>query len=392
MFPLLSHSILQSEIPPDNKFSGEELILRPASKAGFVSNSGVRNFDETSSVREALDISDFTEAIEKYKQVCSSLNKDSNKSRYPEFIFLGTGSATPSKYRNSSCILVKIDDESTFMLDCGEGSFGQFFRFFGDDLFSELKKLKGIYVSHHHADHHLSLIELLKSRESLNLPPLPLIIPPAVSDWLQAYSDKYESIDHLFKIYHSTTFQSPNACKSLWSQLNIENLVTVKVPHCKDSMGLIFHIGKERSYKIVYSGDTMPSSALIREGMNCDVLIHEATMDDGLEEDAIAKKHCTMSQAIDVGLRMKAKNTILTHFSQRYSKIPLISFSDMGNVGIAFDNMRIRYCDLPKLPHLIEPLKILFHDDHEELLDKSSLRLRKKQVLAEVSQKMDSLF
>lgn len=52
--------------------------------------------------------------------------------------------------------------------------------------------------------------------------------------------------------------------------------------------------------------------------------------------------HSTYSEAISVGKDMNAKFTILTHFSQRYYKIPLIDeFGD--NVGVAFDNMRVCY-------------------------------------------------
>jgi len=50
----------------------------------------------------------------------------------------------------------------------------------------------------------------------------------------------------------------------------------------------------------------------------------------------------TTSQAIDVGLRMKARFIILTHFSQRYAKVPLFTDDFSSNVGIAFDNMRVR--------------------------------------------------
>jgi len=49
----------------------------------------------------------------------------------------------------------------------------------------------------------------------------------------------------------------------------------------------------------------------------------------------------TTSQAIDVGLRMKARFIILTHFSQRYAKVPLFTDDFSSNVGIAFDNMRV---------------------------------------------------
>ena len=39
----------------------------------------------------------------------------------------------------------------------------------------------------------------------------------------------------------------------------------------------------------------------------------------------MAKKHCTTGEAVGVALGMRAKNLILTHFSQRYQKIPVLS-------------------------------------------------------------------
>ena len=38
---------------------------------------------------------------------------------------------------------------------------------------------------------------------------------------------------------------------------------------------------------------------------------------------------------------MNAKFTLLTHFSQRYAKLPIIDETSSSNVGIAFDNMRV---------------------------------------------------
>jgi len=51
----------------------------------------------------------------------------------------------------------------------------------------------------------------------------------------------------------------------------------------------------------------------------------------------------TTSQAIDVGLRMKAKFIILTHFSQRYSKVPVFTENFRNCVATAFDNMRVSW-------------------------------------------------
>ena len=75
------------------------------------------------------------------------------------------------------------------------------------------------------------------------------------------------------------------------------------------------------------------------------MLVHEATFDDELQGEAVNKKHSTTSEAIGVGLAMKAKRIILTHFSQRYQKIPVMSpletshvkFDDVGDPNDAVD-------------------------------------------------------
>lgn len=46
-----------------------------------------------------------------------------------------------------------------------------------------------------------------------------------------------------------------------------------------------------RLWKVVYSGDTPPCSQLAEAGRDCDLLIHEATMGDGYEEQAVAARH-----------------------------------------------------------------------------------------------------
>lgn len=46
-------------------------------------------------------------------------------------------------------------------------------------------------------------------------------------------------------------------------------------------------------------------------------------------------------QAVEVGKAMGAKHTILTHFSQRYPKIPVFEPSFTATTGLAFDQMVI---------------------------------------------------
>jgi ribonuclease Z len=78
-------------------------------------------------------------------------------------------------------------------------------------------------------------------------------------------------------------------------------MYNVKVVHTKSSYGLILvHSNK---WKFVYSGDTRPSQELIEAGKNATVLVHEATLEDSLIQDAIDKKHCTTKEAIESAIQ-----------------------------------------------------------------------------------------
>ena len=45
--------------------------------------------------------------------------------------------------------------QSAVLFDTGEGTYGQIYRHYGNELDNVLKKIKFILISHMHADHHL---------------------------------------------------------------------------------------------------------------------------------------------------------------------------------------------------------------------------------------------
>lgn len=106
------------------------------------------------------------------------------------------------------------------------------------------------------------------------------------------------------------------------------------VNHClaAQAVSLTFPTG----FKFSYSGDCRPSRDFATIGKGTTVLLHEATFDDELKGDAEAKKHSTTSEAIGVGAAMGAKRVILTHFSQRYQKIP--SMSSMNAMSVKLED------------------------------------------------------
>lgn len=117
----------------------------------------------------------------------------------------------------------------------------------------------------------------------------------------------------------------------------IENLVTCGVNHCHgaQAVSVTFRTG----FKFSYSGDCRPSKEFVRIGQGSTVLVHEATFDDDMQKDAEAKKHSTISEAIGVAQAMGAKRLVLTHFSQRYQKIPQLRA--LAKINVNFDDVEV---------------------------------------------------
>jgi len=91
---------------------------------------------------------------------------------------------------------------------------------------------------------------------------------------------------------------------------------------------------KSKPIRIAYSGDCRPNREFIRAGMNADLLIHESTFESELEYEAVKKFHCTINEACTVGRCMRAKFLLLTHFSQRYPKVPLFPVYQSNDFSI----------------------------------------------------------
>jgi len=314
-------------------------------------------------------------------------------SKYPEITFLGTGSSIPSKIRNVSGILVRLRQDQWVILDCGEGTYGQIYRFYGRSQTAEiLKNLKAIFISHLHADHHMGLLQILAEREKVfnntTENPLFLLAPVQINNWLKQYHTEFSPILHLFKLipnsyinYIQTSLEN-GKYDALINELDLREIGSVEVRHCKNAFGIV--LTHNDGWKLVYSGDTMPCEALVEAGKNCDVLIHEATMEDELVDDAKSKNHSTTSQAIEAGRKMNAKFTILTHFSQRYAKVPLFTDAFHGTVGVAFDNMKVSMKNLQLIPLFTDVLKEVFSEDYEDMQIQRERKQFRKELLAEM--------
>ncbi|KAI5990363.1 hypothetical protein EDC04DRAFT_1379969 [Pisolithus marmoratus] len=118
------------------------------------------------------------------------------------------------------------------------------------------------------------------------------------------------------------------------------------------------------------TGDTVPVHRLVQAGQNATLLIHEATMANDEADKTRAKMHCTVGQAIDIGKKMNAYSTLLTHFSVRYSTMPqaMLASYEPGEpiVVLAFDHANVRMGDMPKMQAYMLAIKQNFTELDED--------------------------
>lgn len=287
-----------------------------------------------------------------------------------EITTLGTGSALPSKYRNVSATLVRVPGVGNYLFDAGENTLGQLQRVFPpEELTLILKDLRAIWISHLHADHHLGTASVIKAWYAIRHSSVPQSSLPTAAtiandvaeyglsvishDGMLQWLREYSAIEDFGYSRLLPLEISPAVIGQSGSSLTINgktlpgdqrlakqdyktlfgftDIQAVKVAHCHGAMAVSVEFPRSaetpqhvKPLKISYSGDCRPSKGFAKIGTNSTVLIHEATFDDELLGDAKAKKHSTTSEALGIGARMNAKAVILTHFSQRYQKIPVL--------------------------------------------------------------------
>ena len=298
-----------------------------------------------------------------------------------EIVPLGTGSAMPSKYRNVSATLVRVPGWGSYLLDCGENTLGQLRRCFGyqgaDDV---LRDLRAIYISHAHADHHLGTVNVIARWRQLSADTkLAIIATPKYQEFIdECHQIQPLSRDRLVPITlrSATPHPKPNTlAQTIFpathrpDSLPLPTITACFVDHCHEATALVLTF-PDTGLKVAYSGDCRPSRAFADLGRGAHLLVHECTFDNELAGDALAKKHSTLAEALRVAAWMGARRVLLTHFSQRYPKLPaveegaLLNDKEKGDVEVlfAFDMMRVRLGEFKQAKMFLPALRGLLQD------------------------------
>ena len=278
---------------------------------------------------------------------------------------LGTGSAIPGKYRNvSSSLIENYGTNEMIFLDCGEMTAGQVHRLFGAKRAEELLgRTAAILISHKHGDHHLGALSLIKKIIKTR-GKVVLIAPERFKIWLEEFAQVADfGLDSVEFVSCGSIREEP--FRLVGSETEIK---AFDVDHCHEAFG--FQITFRSKERIVYSGDTRPCDSVIDNAHECDLLVHEATMSNDLIHEAIMRKHCTIEEAVSVGVKSKSRALLLTHFSQRYAKGALsLDPKGHGNVKVAMgvDLLRFPLNEVGRVSELAGKMSDLLPVDGTEM-------------------------
>ncbi len=269
-----------------------------------------------------------------------------------DVVFLGTAGSMPTARRSPTALVVRRGGER-LLFDCGEGSQRQFLR-----STLGLVDLSEIFLTHYHADHYLGLPGMLKTF-SLRGRELPLTVygPPGLNDLFASLRKIFGRLTFALDLielqprdslvrdgYVLETIPVEHGVSALGYALvesprpgrfDVQGADALGVPPGRErgilQRGEAISLGGGRvvkpeqvlgaarpGRKLVLSGDTTPSRAVVEAARDADLLIHEATFCAEEGDRAEETRHSTATQAAEVALAARVKMLALTHVSTRY--------------------------------------------------------------------------
>jgi ribonuclease BN (tRNA processing enzyme) len=286
----------------------------------------------------------------------------------PQLVVLGTGCASPSAIRGASGYAMifprpkeNITAADILVIEAGEGVTTMLSRSLLGIFPTWANNIVGIWISHAHLDHYGGLPNLVRSIHDLKeqktttdneskkrkrpISTVPWIVaPPKVLRFLDLtlhcrHGRHCVTGEQLFS---PRVHQDPTQPPGPWKHFQ-----SFGVYHgCCPAYGLLLgwqSYTSSETHWFCFSGDTRPCHGLVdsicRHRHNPNeflLLLHEATFEDGEKEQAIKKKHSTVSEAMQVARDVRAHRVLLTHFSQRYVALNESSSFNESGVSVAF--------------------------------------------------------
>jgi ribonuclease BN (tRNA processing enzyme) len=215
---------------------------------------------------------------------------------------LGTGSARPVGDSGQSGVLVQAG-ETSVLFDIGSGIASQVEARVG------ATNLAGLFVGHFHADHWIDIGPMRYRFPWAEDAPrkLPVFLPSGGREKLEHLAAAINERPTFFEpAFDITEYESGTAYP-----VGALTVTPHAVGHYVPAWSM--DIRGPRGERIVYAGDMGPSEMVIDLARGADVLILEATLENGATDDA-RRGHLDTPEAIDHVRRSGAKQGILVHY------------------------------------------------------------------------------
>ena len=271
---------------------------------------------------------------------------------------LGNNAAVPAHGRNQTSQLIILHNQF-ILFDCGENTQHTLIR-----QKVNFNKIHHICISHLHGDHYYGLMGLISTMQLFGRQKELNIYAPAIlheilqlhlkaSDSRLNFSINFVPLDHppksaLVEHKHFSIFAFPLTHRivcngflirerekpfrlikeKLPPKMKLQHIATLlKGENVVDEAGEIIYQNsaytmppkKSRSY--AYCSDTVFDQNIIPIVKGVDVLYHESTFLDEMEERAKDTFHSTASQAATIAKKAHVKKLLLGHYSTRYKEL-----------------------------------------------------------------------
>lgn len=270
---------------------------------------------------------------------------------------LGSNSAIPTIERHPTAQLLNVN-ERFFLIDCGEGTQVQLRKY---QL--NFQRIHHIFISHLHGDHYFGLIGLItsmhllgrkkelhiyahkelkeiidlqleSSNTDLNYPLFIHFLPDEETILLEDDNIKVSNLilDHSIKCSGFLFEEKRPPRKVIKSEIDKHNIPFEKINSLQNGADWINTKGdiisnnnltfaNKLPYRYAFCSDTRYNESLIKKIKGVDLLYHETTFMNDLEERAEKTGHSTTIQAAGIAKKAEVKRLLIGHYSQRYKQL-----------------------------------------------------------------------
>ncbi len=268
--------------------------------------------------------------------------------------YLGTSASSPTKTRSLTSLLINYRGKN-YLFDAPENVQQQIMKI-GESII----KIDSIFISHLHGDHYFGLLGLLSTMQLNNREnPINIFVPAMqkrnLTEFLKgarlrtkfeikvnelkansilklddltitgvALSHSTPTLGYVFKINDKIgKFNRAKAIKlgvpegPLFRKLHEGKSIKVNKKTIKPR-DVIDYSFKKIGKKIAYLTDTEPLKNTPKILQNIDILVHESTFGPEFATQAKEKKHSQIIDVISFAKKIKAKKTVIVHYSPRY--------------------------------------------------------------------------